>query len=190
MLAHVHGQVWNAAEPARALGVAEKTARRHLDALVSTFVVRRLAPWFANLKKREVKAPKIYVADTGLLHALLSLQDRDDLLAHPKAGASWEGFVIGQLCERLGAASDEAYFWGVHTGAELDLLVARGRARRGFEIKLTDAPRVTPSMRSALDVLALDSLDVVHAGPDTFPLAPRIRAVSARRLWADVEPLG
>jgi uncharacterized protein len=186
MLAHYHAQVWNAAELARAFGVSEKTVRQYLDVLVGAFVVRRLSPWHENLKKRQIKAPKVYISDTGLLHALLKLRDRDDVLGHPKAGASWEGFCIAQIARRLRAAPDECFFWGVHTGAKLDLLVVRGRSRLGFEVKLTDAPRVTRSMHSALQDLKLDRLDVVHAGRDTFALSDRIRAVSMHRLGADV----
>jgi uncharacterized protein len=186
MLAHCHGQVLNVAELARAFGVAEKTVRLYLDVLVGAFVVRRLLPWHENLNKRQIKAPKIYIADTGLLHALLKLGNRDDVLGHPKAGASWEGFCIAQIARRLRVEPDECFFWGVHTGAELDLLVVRGRSRLGFEIKLTDAPRTTRSMHSALEDLKLDRLDVVHAGQETFPLGDRIRAVAMHRLWTDV----
>jgi len=188
MLAHYHGQLWNAAELARSFGVAEKTVRSYLDILVSTFMVQRLPPWHTNMGKREIKAPKIYLSDSGLLHSLLGIDSRDDLMAHPKSGASWEGFAISQIVRRLDASPDECFFWGVHTGAELDLLVVRGRRRWGFEIKLTDSPTVTPSMRSALENLSLPELVVVHAGAATFPLTDRIRAVALRRLWTDLSP--
>jgi predicted AAA+ superfamily ATPase len=153
-------------------------------------MVRRLAPWQENLGKRQVKAPKVYLSDTGLLHALLGLVDEVDLLGHPKVGASFEGFAIGELLRRLGAEPEEAYFWALHSGAGLDLLVVRGRHRRGFEIKHTDSPVVTPSMRSAMENLRLDHLDVVHVGDQTFPLADGIRAVAISRLHEDVAPLG
>ncbi len=188
MLAHYHGQTWNGSELARAFGVADKTVRHYLDVLVATFMVRRLAPWQENLGKRQVKAPKVYLSDTGLLHALLGVVDEVDLLGHPKVGASFEGFAIGEIIRCLGCASDEAYFWGLHSGAELDLLVVRGRHRRGFEIKHTDSPVVTPSMRSAIENLRLDQLDVVHVGDHTFPLADGIRAVAMSRLHLDVAP--
>jgi Domain of unknown function (DUF4143) len=139
--------------------------------------------------KRQVKSPKVYLIDSGLLHALLNLPRQVDIEGHPKAGASWEGFVIGAIVTRLGAGPDECFFWAAHSGAALDLLVARGGTRRGFEIKRTSSPRVTPSMRSALEDLKLDSLDVVHAGEGTFDLAPRIRAVALSRLLVDVPPL-
>jgi predicted AAA+ superfamily ATPase len=190
MLAHYHGQTWNGSELARAFGVTDKTVRHYLEVLVATFMVRRLAPWQEDLGKRQVKAPKVYLSDTGLLHALLGVVDEVDLLGHPKVGASFEGFAIGELVRRLGCEADEAYCWGLHSGAELDLLVVRGRHRRGFEIKHTDSPVVTPSMRSAIENLRLDQLDVIHVGDRTFPLADGIRAVAISRLHQDVAPLG
>lgn len=189
MVAHYHGQTWNGSELARAFGVTDKTVRHYLDVLVATFMVRRLAPWQENLSKRQVKAPKVYLSDSGLLHALVGIGDEEDLLGHPKVGASFEGFAIGELVRRLGCEPEEAYFWGLHSGAELDLLVVRGRTRRGFEIKHTTSPTVTPSMRSAIESLRLDSLDVVHAGDHTYPLGERIRAVAMARVHEDVAPL-
>ena len=189
MLGHYHGQTWNGAELARAFGVSERTVGRYLDLLCETFMARRLEPWHENVKKRQRKAPKTYVADSGLLHALLDLTTRDDLLGHPKVGASFEGFAIGQVVRRLGARADQCFHWAVHSGPELDLLVVHGRRRLGFEIKHTASPAVTPSMRAAIDVLGLDSLDVVHAGEHTFPLASAIRAVAVGRLLTDVAPL-
>jgi uncharacterized protein len=189
MLAHWHGNVWNSSEFARSFGVADTTVRHYLDLLTSSLVIRQLQPWHANVAKRQVKAPKVYLVDSGLLHALLNLPRRADVDGHPKAGASWEGFVIGEIATRLGAGFDECFFWAAHSGAELDLLVTRGSTRRGFEIKRSSSPRVTPSMRSALADLKLDSLDVVHAGERTFDLAPRIRAVALSRLLVDVPPL-
>ena len=187
MLAHYHGQVWNSAELARSFGVTEKTVRHYLEILESTFMVRRLRPWHENLGKREVKAPKVYLTDSGLLHTLLGLSTKEDLLGHPKSGASWEGFAIAQLMRRLGAQPEECFFWGLHTGAELDFMFVRGRERIGFEVKLTDSPEVTRSMRSALDNLKLKRLDVVHAGRETFALTDKIRALALRRIWTDLE---
>lgn len=189
MLAHYHGQIWNASELARAFGVSQHTVGRYLDILTGTFVVRRLQPWHENLSKRQVKAPKIFVADSGMLHALLGLPTWRDVERHPKVGASFEGFALTEVATRLGARAEECFFWATHAGAELDLLIVRGRRRLGFEVKYTEAPRVTPSMRTALADLGLERLDVVHAGPDTYPLAPRIRAVSISRLMHDVKPL-
>jgi predicted AAA+ superfamily ATPase len=189
MLAHYHGQLWNASELARAFGVADTTVRNYLDLLTSALVVRQLLPWHENISKRQVRAPKVYIADSGLLHALLHLVAMDDLESHPKAGASWEGFILDQLIRRLGAAEEECYFWATYSGAELDLLLVRGRLRLGYEIKRTSSPRLTPSMRSALADLKLTRLDVIHAGERTFPLAERVRAVSASRLLKDIEAL-
>jgi predicted AAA+ superfamily ATPase len=189
MLAHCHGQVWASAELARSFGVADTTVRRYLDALAGSMVVRTLQPWHENLAKRQVKSPKVYVADTGLLHTLLGIRAREDLDVHPKLGASWEGFVIDQVVRRLGAHREECWFWATHSGAELDLLITRGRRRLGFEVKRTSAPRITPSMRSAAEDLKLDSLDVIHAGSETFPMSNGIRAVAACRLLDDLDPL-
>jgi predicted AAA+ superfamily ATPase len=189
MLAHYHGQVWATSEFARAFGVADTTVRRYLDALSSAMVVHVLQPWHENLGKRQVKAPKVYIADSGLLHILLGIASHDDLERHPKVGASWEGFVIAQLARRLGAHRKECWFWATHGGAELDLLVVRGLRRRGYEVKRTTSPRVTPSIRSAIADLQLDSVDLIHAGDQTYPLAPNVRAVAAARLLEDVEPL-
>ena len=189
MLAHYHGQVWNASELARAFGVADTTVRRYLDLLTSAFVVRQLAAWSANLGKRQVKAPKIYLADSGLLHTLLGLRSQRDLERHPKVGASWEGFALEAVLSRLGARPEEAFFWATHAGAELDLLVARGRRRLGFEFKRTSAPSLTLSMRIALADLGLERLDVIYPGAQTFRLAPKVRAVALSRLLEDLEPL-
>jgi predicted AAA+ superfamily ATPase len=189
MLAHYHAQIWNGAELSRALGVAQSTVRRYLDVLTGALILRQLAPWRENIGKRQVKSPKVYLADPGLLHSLLGIETRDDLDGHPKIGASWEGFVLDEIMSRLGARDDEAFFWATHSGAELDLLITRGRQKLGFEIKRTTAPRVTRSMRSAMESLKLCSLDVIHAGEETFPLSDRIRAVAFRRLFEDIEPL-
>jgi predicted AAA+ superfamily ATPase len=190
MLAHYHGELWNGSELARAFGVSQKTTQGYLDTLCSTFMARRLEPWHENVAKRQVKSPKIYLSDTGLLHTLLGLESREDLLEHPKVGASWEGFAIGEIAHHLGARSEECFFWKLHSGAELDLLIRRGNTRRGFEVKLTSAPKVTPSMRSALENLQLEELVVVHAGRESYPLAEGIRAVALERLQEDVAPLG
>lgn len=183
MVAHCHGQAWNAAELARALGVSRSTVSRHLDALTDALVIRQLQPWFANLGKRQVRSPKVYVRDSGLLHRLLGIAGRDDLLGHPKVGASWEGFVIEQILQQHDVA--DPWFWGTHAGAELDLMARIGSRLVGVEVKRTDRPRVTPSMRRALADLDLDRLVVVHAGDEAFPLAERIDAVPAARLLID-----
>ena len=189
MLAHYHGQVWHGAELARAFAIAESTVRRYLDTLVAALVVRVLPAWHENLGKRQVKSPKVFIGDSGLLHALLGLEDPDDLAAHPKVGASWEGFAGAEIERQLGARRGECNFWGTHAGAELDLLVIRGRRRRGFEFKYSSAPVLTPSMRIAVADLRLDSLEVIHAGSETYALGERVRAVPLARIAAEVEPL-
>ncbi len=177
MVAHYHGQVWNAAEFARSLGADEKTARNYLDILAGAFMVRVLPPWFENLKKRQVKAPKIYVRDTGLLHSLQSLVSGEDLAGHPKLGASWEGFVIEQLVTSLDTR--DTYFWATHNGAELDLMVMLRGKRYGFECKYADAPATTKSMRIALDDLGLEHLWVIYPGKERYVLDKRITVVPA-----------
>ena len=188
MLCHYHGQVWNSSEFARSFGVSHPTVRKYLDILTSAYVVQQLSPWAENLGKRVVKSPKIYIADPGLLHALLGIESPVDLLRHPKLGASWEGFLIAQIVRALDARPDQCYFWATHAGAELDLLVVKGGHRLGFEVKRTDAPSVTASMRTAMETLHLKRLDVVHAGGHSFPLARGIRAVAATDLLHALRP--
>jgi predicted AAA+ superfamily ATPase len=189
MIAHYHAQTWNGSELARAFGVAQTSVRRYLDVLTETFMVRQLQPWHANLSKRQVRSAKVYLRDTGLLHSLLGIQTAKDIEGHPKVGASWEGFALGVVLERLGARPGEAYFWATHAGAELDLLVVRGRTRLGFEFKRTSSPAVTPSMRTSLADLHLQRLDVIHGGTATFPLSDGMRAVALDRVLSDVKPL-
>lgn len=171
MLAHYHGNVWNAAELARSLGVSEPTVRRYLDLLSGLFMVRQLQPWHENIKKRQVKAPKVYLRDSGLLHQLLGIQAEKELLAHPKCGASWEGYAIEEALKAV--RPDEAYFWATHQGAELDLLLIKDGRRLGVEVKRTDAPTLTPSMRIALEDLRLEQLVVLYPGPTRYTLSER-----------------
>jgi hypothetical protein len=189
MLAHYHGQIWNSSEFARSFGVSDTTVRHYLDLLSATFVVRQLAPWHENISKRQVKSPKVYVEDSGLLHTLLDIRSPEQLERHPKVGASWEGFCLGQVIEQLGARPQECFFWATHAGAELDLLVVRGAERRGFEFKRTTTPALTPSMRIALEDLNLDSIEVIHAGHEAFPLARKVRAEPFAKLLESVRPL-
>ena len=172
MVAHFHGQVWNASELARSLGNSETTARRYLDILSGAYMVRQLPPWFENLKKRQVKSPKVYVRDSGLLHTLLTVETAEQLSGHPKVGASWEGYVIEQLLVALN--SRDVYFWATHAGAELDVFVRASGKRYGFEIKYTDAPRTTRSMRTAQHDLNLERLFVVYPGAESYSLDDRI----------------
>ncbi|MCK6481042.1 MAG: ATP-binding protein [Planctomycetaceae bacterium] len=189
MLAHFHGQTWNSSEFARAFGVSDHTVRRYLDLLTGTFVVERLRPWSENVGKRVVRSPRVFLADTGVLHALLGLGTLEDVESHPKVGASWEGFAASAVRRRLGAHPEECWFWGTQSGAELDLLVVRGRRRLGFEMKRTAVPRTTRSMHIAREDLRLDSLTVLHAGPETFDLPGGIRAMALSRVLVDLEPL-
>lgn len=189
MLAHYHAQTWNGAELGRAFGVSAATVRDYLDTLEAALVVRVLPPWHENIAKRQVKSPKVYIGDVGLLHALLGIEERNDLEGHPKVGASWEGFVIQELVRHLGARREELYFWATHQGADLDLVVVRGEKRRGFEVKRTTAPVATRSMHSARETLGIERIVCIHAGNDTFPLAEGIRAVAFSRMHSDIEPL-
>ncbi len=180
MLAHYHGQIWNAAPPARSLGVSEPTVRRYLDLLEGVFMVRQLQPWHANLKKRQVKAPKVYLRDSGLLHSLLGIRSEGDLLAHPGCGSSWEGYVIEEALSAI--QPDEAYFWATHNGAELDLLLLKNGKRIGLECKRADAPRITPSIKIALADLELDRLLVIYPGNRCYSLAERVEALPLTEL--------
>ena len=175
MVAHYHGQIWNAAELARALAVSESTTRRYLDLLTGVFMVRQLAPWHENLGKRQVKSPKIYMRDTGLLHTFLGITSVRDLEGHPKVGASWEGYAVEEVLKAL--APTEAYYWATHNGAELDLLLFIRGKRIGIECKRADAPTLTPSMRIALHDLELDRLHVVYPGDRRYSLAANVDVV-------------
>ena len=189
MLAHSHGQLWNSSEIGRSMGLADTTVRNYLDRMSDAFVMRQLQPWHENLSKRQVRAPKIYVRDSGLLHALLGIHTVAQLQAYPKSGASWEGFVVDQAIQALGAEPHECHFWRTHTGAELDLLIVSGRRRIGIEVKRTTQPATTPSMRIALSDLRLTELNVIHAGDATYPLSKEIRAVALQDLVGTIKPV-
>ena len=180
MIAHYHGQVWNAAEFARSLGTSENTARRYLDILAGAYMVRILPPWFENISKRQVKAPKIYIRDSGILHTLLQLPTMADVQGHPKLGTSWEGFALEQLLTLL--ETRDTYFWATHSGAELDLLVMIGGRRHGFEFKYSDAPGHTRSMSVAMQDLNLEHLWVVYPGNQEYPLEKKISVIPASSL--------
>jgi uncharacterized protein len=175
MLAHVHGGIWNAAQLASSLGISQPTVRSYLDLLTSAYMLRQLQPWHENLGKRQVKSPKVYFRNPGLLHALLGIRTRVELLSNPKIGASWEGFVIEQLLAKF--APDSAYFWATHQGAELDLLMLRGARRIGVEIKRSDAPEKTKSMEIAMSDLKLNCLWVIYPGKRRYALSDKIQAV-------------
>jgi len=187
MLAHYHGQLWKATEPARSLAISESSTRRYLDLLSDVFMVRQLQPWHANLKKRQVKAPKVYIRDTGLLHQLLGIRSEKELLSHPKCGASWEGWVIEETLRIV--APDEAYFWATHGGAELDLIVIHNGRMLGVECKRVDAPRMTPSLRAALEDLNLEQIAVIYPGSKRYPLADRVHAVPLEAILDGIDGL-
>jgi hypothetical protein len=180
MLAHYHGQIWNASEPARSLGVAEPTIRRYLDILDDVYMVRVLQPWHANIKKRQVKSPKILFRDSGILHYLLGIRTLLDLENHPKNGASWEGYAIEEVIKAF--SPDEAYYWATHNNAELDLLLIKEGHRYGIECKKVDAPRVTPSMHIALQDLELESITIIYPGSKAYPLGEKINVLPLRDL--------
>lgn len=177
MLAHYHGQIWNSSEFARSFGVSDKTVRSYLDVLADTFMTRLLQPWHENLSKRQVKSPKVYFRDSGILHFLSGVEDFTQLNTHPRCGASWEGFALEQTIQMTGAWDEDCYFWATHQGAELDLMLVRGGRREGFEFKYSGSPGLTPSMRAALKDLKLDHLWVVHAGLERYSLGSRVDAV-------------
>jgi predicted AAA+ superfamily ATPase len=175
MLAHYHGQIWNGAEIGRALGISEVTVRRYLDIMEGVFMLRVLQPWFANVQKRQVKSPKIYFRDSGLLHYLLGIRTETDLYSHPKIGASWEGYAIEEIIKAL--SPDEVHYWATHSGAELDLLLIKDGRRIGVECKRVDAPRLTASMRTAFDTLELSKLKVIYPGQLSYPLAENMEVI-------------
>ena len=172
VLAHYHGQIWNVAETARTLNIGETTARRYMDLLQDLFMVRQLQPWYANLSKRQVKSPKLYFRDTGLLHYLLGIKSEAELVLHPRMGASWEGYAIEEIIKS--ARPDEVYFWATYSGAELDLLLIKDQQSIGVECKRMDAPKLTLSMRTAMQDLGLDKLIVVYPGSQPYALSEGI----------------
>jgi predicted AAA+ superfamily ATPase len=182
MLAHLHGQIWNASELARSFGMSDKTIRSYLDFLASVYLVRLLPPWYENLGKRQVKSPKLYFRDSGILHFFLGTATRTELLNHPRSGASWEGFALETVLRAVQAGAEDCYFWATHSGAELDLLVRRRSQRLGFEFKRSTSPGMTPSMRSAIEDLKLHRLIVVHAGAKRYPLGKKVEAIPLRQV--------
>jgi len=182
MLSHYHGQIFNSSEMGRSLMVSDTATRHYLDVLSQTFVVRQVQPWFYNTRKRLVKHPKIYIRDSGLLHALLDVRSYEDLHSHPRLGASWEGFALEQIVQHLSLREQEVFFWGVHTGGELDMVFQRRGRLCGVELKFQDAPRMTPSMHSALEELKLAHLWVVYPGKESYSLAKNVRVIPLTEL--------
>ncbi len=182
MLAHSHGTTWNGAAFGAAFGISDFLMRRYLDTLTSALVIRQLQPWYENVKKRQVKSPKVYIVDTGLLHSLLDLADLTAVLSHPIVGYSWESLMISEVSANLKAAPRDLFFWATHAGAEIDLFLIHNGQRLGFEIKRTATPKITKSMRSAIETLRLDRAFVIHAGQHSFPLGDNIEAIAAKSL--------
>lgn len=182
MIAHYHGQLFNASDMGRSLGVSDSAARHYLDVLSATFLVRQLQPWFYNTKKRLVKRPKVYLRDSGLLHALLSLETEHHVVQHPKLGSSWEGFALEQVIQQFDLRDEDAFFWAVHTGAELDLVFRKGGRLWGAEMKYKDAPTLTPSMVSAVEELALAHLWVIYPGANSYSLQKKVTVVPLGKL--------
>lgn len=189
MLAHYHGQIWNSSEFARAFGMSDKAVRHYLDILTSTFIVRQLAPWWENISKRQVKAPKIFLNDSGLLHTLLGLDTKEELASHPKVGASWEGFAMNTVLTQLNIQPNEAFFWSTYTGAELDLVVIKGNTRIGFEFKRSSAPQMTKSVSIALNDLKLSHVYVIYVGNEQYPLADNITALGLTNVLTTIKSL-
>jgi len=175
MVANSHGQIWNAADPASSLGVSQPTVRRYLDILTGLFMVRQLQPWHANIKKRQVKAPKTYIRDSGILHSLLGTRNMDSLLANPKYGASWEGYIIEEVIRAVEA--EETYFWATHNGAEIDLVFLKNGRMYGIECKHADAPILTPSIKIALEDLKLERVAVIYPGNQRYQLTKKVEVV-------------
>lgn len=180
MLAHYHGQIWKATEPARSINVNESTARRYLDVLTNVFMTRQLQPWFENIGKRQVKAPKVYLRDSGLLHHLLGIRTERELLLHPKSGASWEGYALEETLRAY--QPDQAYFWATHSGAELDLLMFIRGKRIGVEFKRMDAPKLSASMKISMEDLKLNRLLVIYPGSQSYRLAQNIEVVPLQEI--------
>lgn len=174
MMAHFHGQIWNGSDFARSLSVSEPTAKHYLHILTDAYAVRQLYPWYENIGKRQVKSPKVYIRDSGILHFLLSLEE-NAILSHPKLGLSWEGFMLEQILTIIGGR--DHYFWDTHAGAELDLLLFKGNKRIGIEIKYTDAPKTTRSMHIAIEDLGLDEIMIFYPGNKSYQLKDNIKTI-------------
>ncbi len=177
MLVHFHGQIFCASEIGRSLGISDHAVRKYLDIFVGTFMIRILSPWFENLGKRQVKSPKIYFRDSGILHALMGIAKESELHLHPKLGSLWEGFALEEVIRHFQATSEECYFWATQSGAELDLLILKNGKKLGFECKYSEKIKITPSMRIAMDDLHLDHLYIIYPGKDSFPLAENMTAL-------------
>lgn len=188
MLAHNHGNILNASDIGRSLSITHHTVRKYIDILVGTFMIRLLQPWFENISKRQVKSPKVYIRDTGLLNVFLNIQNKESLLNYPALGAIWEGFALEEIINQYHVRAEECFFWSTQSGAKLDLLLFRQGKRLGFEFKYTDGPTMSKSMYIALEDLTLDHLYVVHPHMETFPLAQNVTAMGMGALIAGKLP--
>ena len=185
MLAHYHGQTWNGSELGRSMGLSDKTVRSYLDILSATFMVRQLQPWYENIHKRQVKSPRIYFRDSGILHSLLGISDYHQLTGNPKLGASWEGFALEQTLQIVRPV--DAYFWSTYSGAEVDLFFIKNGKRHGVEFKYSEAPKATKSMYVAIEDLSLDHLWVVYPGKNIYPLTEKIKVLPLQELSEGTE---
>jgi predicted AAA+ superfamily ATPase len=174
MLCHAHGQIFNASEIGRSLGISDHTARKYFDILTGTFMMRSLSPWFENINKRQVKSPKVYFRDSGIFHTLLGTPSQEAIESHPKLGASWEGFALEEIIRKYRVRAEDCYFWATQSGAELDLLILKEGKRLGFEIKYSDAPKITSSMKIAMKDLHLDHLTIVYPGDKLYDFDSKI----------------
>jgi predicted AAA+ superfamily ATPase len=187
MLAHSHGQIWNAAPFATSLGLSQPTVRKYLDILTGLFMIRQIQPWYANIKKRQVKAPKVYIRDTGILNSLLGIKTEADVPRHPSCGASWEGFVIEEVIHAV--EPDDVYYWATHNGAEIDLVLFKDGRMYGVEVKRNDAPTMTPSMRVALEDLKLERIAVIYPGEKRYELHKRISVVPFQQIMGGMKAI-
>ena len=188
MLAHYHGNILNTSELGRAIGVSHTTIKKYIDILVGTFMVRELKPWYENISKRQVKQSKIYLRDSGLLHYLLGVFDKNNLQQHPKIGASWEGFALEELIRKLELDAEDCYFWATHQGAELDLLTYKYGKKRGYEFKYQDAPGMTKSLYSVLDSLNLEKIYIIYPGAKNYRIHENVEVVAIENLMqSDLE---
>lgn len=185
MLAHYHGQILNLSELGRSLGVSHTTIKNYTDILTNTLMVRQLQPWYANIGKRQVKSPKVYVRDSGILHTLLGCNTKKEVLTHPKLGSSWEGFALEEVIRFHRAEPFECYFWATQSEAEVDLLIVKGGKKLAFEFKYSDSPKITPSMQKAIEILQLDELVVIYPGKKSFSLTDKIRAAAFESYLGD-----
>lgn len=182
MLTHYHGQIFNASEIGKSLGLSHTTARRYLDILTGTLMIRVLPPWFENLKKREIKSPKVFFRDSGIFHSLLGLHHEKDILVHPKLGASWEGFALEEIIRKEDADGKNSFFWGIHRDAELDLLIHKNGKRYGYEVKFSRNSKLMKRQNKIIEMLKLEKLYLVNPGKKNLALSDKITSIGLEKL--------